>query len=120
MRQRSRRQKSVQNFRHQPGSFASPQAGAGDEEDLEPIVVHVHVHRSGAERPAARKPAPRAARPVLTGKLFDWYGHYDVVAKHHLEVGRAVPTLWTALAATFRQGRALVVALGTFVWLRRG
>jgi len=83
----------------------------------EQIVVHVHVHRDGA--PRAAKGAPPEVRPVLTGKLFDWKGHYDVVAQRHLDEEPRPPTIWSAVADAFRHARALVVALVAFVLIRR-
>jgi hypothetical protein len=57
---------------------------AGDEspeetEDAERIEVHVHLHRDPAARSRQKHPA---ARPVLTGVLFDWQGHYDQIFKN--------------------------------------
>jgi hypothetical protein len=44
-------------------------------------------------------------RPALSGALFSWKEHYDLVAKRHVDAGVRPPTLWDALRATL-QGRA--------------
>jgi hypothetical protein len=83
-----------------------------------PLVVHVHVHRDADGRivanaeeeggtvatRASRRHGGPAPRPALTGQLFDWKGHYDLVAKRHADAGLSPPTLWEALRATL-QGR---------------
>ncbi|HVX97341.1 MAG TPA: hypothetical protein VHK47_20675 [Polyangia bacterium] len=83
-----------------------------DDEGEPPIVVHLHVHRGddgqvvvNTAAPAAprRRPAP-PARPALTGKLFSWKEHYDLVAKRHVEAGLSPPSLWEALRATWHPG----------------
>jgi hypothetical protein len=85
----SRRSKRARAYRDEtPGSQASRQA------DDEQIVVHVHVHRDGARKEGAPKPA-RRRRPTLSGPLFDWKGHYKPVAKrHHESIADQPPEGW--------------------------
>lgn len=113
MRERRPRRRPIQSYRHEAvdDGLEDPREDEGEGEA--PIVVHLHVHRgedgqivvnAGAPAPRRRRPAP-PARPTLTGKLFSWKEHYDLVAKRHVEAGLSPPTLWGALRATW-QGRA--------------
>jgi hypothetical protein len=52
-----------------------------DTEAAEKIEVHVHLHRDSGPAGARRQKRP-APRPVLTGVLFDWQGHYDQILKN--------------------------------------
>jgi hypothetical protein len=54
----------------------SAAADADDARDAEKIEVHVHLHRS-----ATKARSTSAARPVLTGVLFDWQWYKDQLSK---------------------------------------
>lgn len=118
MRERHPRRRPIQSFRHEvvDGDREDPRE---DDDSAPPIVVHVHVHGDedghlggqgvpqivvNAVQPKAprRRPAP-PPRLALTGRLFDWRGHYDLVAKRHADAGLRPTTRWTALLATVRQ-----------------
>lgn len=87
MRTAARRAKPISRYRHQRISVdVEPQRQAVDDDwDVEPekIEVHVHVHRPAGEAKAKRPKSP--PRAELTGALFDWKGHYDVVCQKPAE-----------------------------------
>jgi hypothetical protein len=83
VRSAARRTKQISRYRHQRVTIepdAQSQAANDDsDEGPEKIEVHVHVHRGAAGQPQIRRPKAPPPRAELTGTLFDWKGHYDVV-----------------------------------------
>jgi hypothetical protein len=86
----SRRTRRAGVFRHQRVQIdvpsdppSSEDAEADDEEGVEKIEVHVHLHRGDDSSRRARRKRP-LSRPHLTGVLFDWQGHYDQIFVKHL------------------------------------
>lgn len=84
MRRVARRAKQVSQFRRErvvvevPAEAATVDETDGAADDVEKIEVHVHLHR-GTDSGAAGVQRKRRSRPMLTGVLFDWQGHYDKI-----------------------------------------
>src|SRR6187551_4106017 len=84
LRRVARRAKQVSQFRRErvvvevPAEAATVDETDGAADDVEKIEVHVHLHR-GTDLGAAGVRRKRRSRPMLTGVLFDWQGHYDKI-----------------------------------------
>ena len=76
-------------------SEASTGTEAEDADDVEKIEVHVHLHRDNGSGPEGARRKRRISRPMLTGVLFDWQGHYDMILKRQPQ---AAPKLWSRSA----------------------
>jgi hypothetical protein len=112
VRERRPRRRPIQSYRHEVVDDGPEDPRVEDDQGEPPLVVHLHVHRgedgqivvnAGAPAAPRRRPAPPPRLP-LTGKLFSWKDHYDLVAKRHVEANLSPPTLWDALRATWQFG----------------
>ena len=101
MRRATRRSAQVSHFRRERVVVEAPSEGSPSEEanddgdGVEKIEVHVHLHRGEADAAGGRRKRP-TRRPMLTGVLFDWQGHYDRILSQRPPGMK--PKRWSRLA----------------------